>query len=215
MGDIGFADEALLEQAAQPWLAKGGYRFVHRPSGQDLPGFLRSYRPDAVLFGPENILLEVIYKGRPDAAERISAIKALLAGHKDWRLEVIYGGAAPQSLSAVPVATLKRVLSGLARDGKAPAAGDYLLMWGVLEAVARHLVPQETTRPQSPTRVVALLASGGALAPEDEDVLMQAASIRNRLIHGEVGLELSSEHYDRLYAIVDTLVDAIEGSMVD
>jgi uncharacterized protein YutE (UPF0331/DUF86 family) len=80
-----------------------------------------------------------------------------------------------------------------------------LLAWASFEAVGRMLAPDQFQRPQSPGRLVQLLASEGYLTPTEADKLRTLATKRNTIIHGELQTAVSREDVEDFARILDTL----------
>lgn len=201
-------EEAALDRYASRWTAKG-YRLVKNPSGSELPAFLRSYRPDAILIGPEKIVVEVVQKGQTDAVEKVATVRSLLADHPDWHLEVLYAGVAPQPVSQMTPNRLRKTLDQIESANESDDLGTFLLLWAVLEAATRNLEPDATRRPQSPGRVVELLAASGRITPSDADVLRESAKLRNRLIHGDLDVSVPVHVRTRMSQVAEDLVSSL------
>lgn len=188
--------DAALDRYARSWESRG-YQLIKNPRRGDLPDFLNSYRPDAILLSPdsangENIAVEVLFKGDAEAQAKIESLRPILAHHAGWRLEVLYAGKQPQNLEPLSADRLRETLERLEETDETDP-GAFLMLWPVLEATARILSPSDTRRPQSPGRVVELLASEGYVVPEDADILRHSATLRNRLIHGDLDLDVPVE----------------------
>jgi hypothetical protein len=209
MSDIATAEDQALERFARRWQAQG-YRIVRNPTGRDLPDFLASYRPDAVLLGPENVLVEVVRKGQSDVPDKLKALRTLLASHPDWRLEVLYAGTEPELIAPVSTINLRKSLSEIAASEKGEPRASFLLLWATLEAIARRLEPDQTRRPQTPGRVVEVLASEGHILPEEADFLRSASLLRNRLIHGGLDVDVSGDLVRRVLALASKLLGSLE-----
>jgi uncharacterized protein YutE (UPF0331/DUF86 family) len=83
----------------------------------------------------------------------------------------------------------------------------FLMAWAALEAEARRLLGDRLGRPQSPGRVAQMLGQEGFLPPDDADSIRTLADVRNRLIHGELTIQLSQENLDKLLQILIQLRD--------
>lgn len=200
--------DAVLDRYASKWTSQG-YRLVKNPHGDELPDFLGSYRPDAILVGPQKIMVEVLYKGEPQAQTKLDALRSLLTGRDDWRLEIVYAGVRPPTVSPTSAVRLRQTLDRIeSMDDADPGA--FVMLWPVMEAAARLLVPDETRRPQSPGRVVELLASHGVIVPSDADFLRQAATLRNRIVHGELDTAVPQDMRQRTERIAQQVVGSVE-----
>src|SRR4051812_12341812 len=85
----------------------------------------------------------------------------------------------------VPIETIKGVLGDAEKLLKAeqfPAA--LLLCWAAFEAFARNQLQSTFARPQTPGRIVEILAGDGILTPTEADKLRLLARQRNNFIHG-------------------------------
>ena len=185
MSETEETERAILEKMSKIWTDQGFEVFL-RPPGGILPDFLKKYRPDALLLKDDDkVLVEVIRKGRPHVEERIRRLKALIDNQSDWRLEVVYSG---ENVSAVRAVGLDKILESLesAEDLliKEPRAS--LLLWASLEATARNIFPTQTSRPQSPGRIIELLAGSGEVTLSEAQRLRHLMSLRNRVVHGEL-----------------------------
>ncbi|MBY5794390.1 hypothetical protein [Rhizobium leguminosarum] len=193
-----------------PRLGAQGYRVVRRPTKSDLPAFLADYEADAVAIGPKgNIVVEVVTKGSPTAQAKIRRLREILADHPDWRLEVVYGGQGERQVPIASMSAIERTVDALNKLTDPRAS--ILLAWASLEAIARHLEPSETLKPQTPGRVVELLAAGGFVTPSQAETLRNLATIRNQVIHGNVDLEPSVDQLQSLITITHELVSFLKG----
>lgn len=204
------ANESLALEEYLPRLGARGYRVVRRPTRADLPPFLADYGADAVAIGPDgkNIIVEVVTKGNPTAQSKVRKLREILANHPEWRLEVIYGGASERQVPIASIPAIEGTVADL--DKLADARASLLLAWASLEAIARHLNPAETTRPQTPGRVVELLAAGGFVTPTQAEGLRSMANIRNQVIHGNMNLQPSAGQLQELIQTTRGLVPVLK-----
>jgi hypothetical protein len=213
MTELTREEDDALERYASKWTSQG-YRLLKNPHGVELPEFLGSYRPDAVLLAApgsssDNILVEVLYKGQTDAQRKIEAVRPLLAGRSGWRLDVLYAGVAPPTLVPTSKGRVRDTLASIEGMNESDP-GAFVMLWPVLEAIARILSPDQTRRPQSPGRVVELLASEGHVSPNEADILRRAANLRNRLIHGDLDAQVTPDLRKATQRIARNLVRSLE-----
>lgn len=179
--------ERLVLDKYEAHLKERGYRLNRRPRGADVPDFLGGFLPDAIATGrTPSLLIEVIRKGAPHAEEKVRRLNMLLRDRDDWRLEVLYSGETQVSLQASPSDAIDELLSSARRLAVPETRASLLLTWSGLEALARRLEPLNTARPQSPGRVVEILAGAGHVTPSEADRLRKAVLWRNQLIHGDM-----------------------------
>jgi len=62
--------------------------------------------------------------------------------------------------------------------------GATLIGWATFEALGRVLSPAKFARPQTPERLIEILAGDGVVTPSEADILRRLARSRNRIIHG-------------------------------
>jgi hypothetical protein len=210
MNEFERAENAVLDRHEPAWIAQG-YKVVRHPSRSTLPPFLEKYEPDAVLLGRKpKVVVEVVRKGQPQVENKVRQLNSLLAGHDDWRLEVLYAGEEPNELPAIPTERLRESLTNVRHLAPVDQRSGLLLLWATLEALTRRLEPTKTKRPQTPGRVVELLAGAGFITPSEAEQLREAASWRNRLVHGDLSVALSDTQLLAVVDIVEELIAALE-----
>jgi hypothetical protein len=199
-------DRYALDMFEPIWRRKG-YTLLRAPSPQQLPAFLKGFRPDAIATGAEpSLVIEVASGQGPAKANRLHRLKSALDKQDGWRLEVLYVGSEgapikPASLEATEAA-LKRAKTLAAKEPDAAL----LLAWAAIEAVGRVLEPGLTEFSLGALAVVDLLVGYGHLSQEDGVSLRALALKRNRIAHGELETSPSIEEIAALVAIAESLV---------
>ena len=82
-----------------------------------------------------------------------------------------------------------------------------LLAWATVEATARLLATKHFERPQTPGRLVQVLASEGILTPTEADDLRVLAEKRNNFIHGELQTPITKAEIERIASILGTMIN--------
>ena len=209
MSEYEQAEKAVLDAHEPAWRAQG-YTVLRRPSGSSLPSFLHSYEPDALLLGrTPTVVVEVVRKGQPHVESRIRRLKELLSGHPDWRLEILYAGEEPELLPVVTTEVLQQLLIDVRALSATDARAGLLMLWSTLEALGRRIEPKGMERPQSPGRVVELLAGMGAIVPSEADTLRRVARLRNRLIHGDLEISPSERDLREALDVAESLLTVV------
>lgn len=204
-------ERALLDEYEPRWLAQG-YKVIRHPSAEEVPKFLGYFRPDALALGQDvSLVVEVIRKGSPNAEEKVRRLKALLEPQERWRLEVLYSGEAESGLPPAESDAISELLEAARTLYLHEPRGALLLTWAALEALARRLEPQASAKPQSPGRVVELLASTGHVAPSEAERLRAAVNQRNRLIHGDLSVRPPPSDVSEILEIARNLLLKLEG----
>lgn len=201
--------ERTVLESLLPTLEAEGYHVFVEPPPFVLPPFMGSYRPDAVALKPgKNIAIEVISPVRSGTG-KAKKLQELFSPHRDWEFRIYY--APPRNVDPVIAVadkeSIQRVVANLSQiretAGGVPAL---LTAWAALEAVGRVLVPNLLARPQTPLRLLEVLASEGYLAPDEADAMREIVHLRNRVAHGHFRDAVTGAHLDRITETIRTLV---------
>jgi uncharacterized protein YutE (UPF0331/DUF86 family) len=200
-------EDDVLESLLPKYEAEGFDVFVN-PSPSILPPFMQAYRPDAVALRPDKKIAIEVVRSTGSSAQKVRELKSLFAPQSDWELRVFYvsplsseGALEVASRSAIKDA-IQRVLD-LKKDGhKLPAL---IMAWATLEALGRALLPEELRRPQTPARLIEVLASAGYLTPQEADTLRAAISLRNGAVHGGLDPVVDETLLEQFITILQTL----------
>jgi len=82
----------------------------------------------------------------------------------------------------------------------------FLMAWSTLEAAGRSLLPNELRRPQTPARLVEVLAGKGHITPDEADRLRRLAKSRNDLVHGDLQTSVTRRDLKFLLLVLRTLL---------
>ena len=187
-------------------LSERGYT-IYRSANDILPKELRTLRPDAIAVGKEpNYLIEVIRDDVEESA-KLKQLRQEISKIPGWKLLVLYDrGTRVKALAEASAgeidAAIESARNVLAAGEVAPAL---LLAWGVFEALARRLRPEEFHPPQSPGRVIQILTAAGELSSQDEMFLRHLVPARNSIIHGELATAISAAEVREFIGILGVL----------
>ena len=202
-------DLDILENVLPRYRAEGFDVYVN-PSPSILPPFMQAYRPDAVALKPDRkIAIEVVRSNRTSPL-KLKELNSLFAPHHDWELRVIYDlplspEMTPDVASRAAIYTaIQRVLN-LKKDGH--LLPGLIMAWATLEAVARALMPDEFRRPQTPSRLIEVLAQAGYLTPKEADLLRPMILLRNAAVHGSVDPAVDEKQLEQFVTVLRTLAD--------
>lgn len=201
----------------KPRYEKEGFQFLIAPESSELPDFLAGFRPDAIAKrGDERVVIEV--KSTSRAADE-SAIVKFLAGeipkHEGWRFEVIVAEK-ERDRSAMQVPTKDELAAELDSVKTLIEQGEYKVAlpyaWGLLEAISRKLVFDERDRTTRflPRTVVEKLTSEGYLNDEMHERLLEISNLRNQIVHGFMGVDVSREKLQTLLSVIQKLIEELE-----
>lgn len=204
--------ESDVLQRLVPELQAEGYEVFLHPNRTLVPEFLKGYAPDILARrADKNVVIEVKRRStNPD--EKLEGLAKRFENKKDWEFRVIWiePMSAVQTLRIQTPETVNARITEireLTEQGYLSPA--LLLAWATFEAIGRTLVIQQFQRPQTPGRLVQVLATEGYLTPTEADTLRVLAEKRNRLIHGELDTGASTDDMRRFAEILDTLLSSV------
>ncbi len=202
----------LLQSVVVPELQAEGYDVYLHPKRPKLPEFFGTFPPDAIAFGAKkNLVIEVLQR-TPNAEQKLERIRALLKGQENWELRVFWAEPASPDKTVeaqTPEAVRKNIVEIKELCARGSFAAALLVGWATFEAVGRILIPEQFRRPQTPGRLVQVLAQGGHLTPSEADSLRRLASLRNSLIHGDLRVTVPREDIEVFVSILETLLSNV------
>lgn len=175
-----------------------GYAFVAEPAADQLPQFMAGYRPDAIAEKPgQNVAIEIKHRQSLANQRRLQEIRRLFDGQSNWQLHVFFSGdKQPQSI-AIPVATEEAILNrknelqALATTGHLQPA--FVMAWSLLEAALQSVDSDAGDKPRTPGTVLQILTMNGHISGDTERRLRKLIDLRNRIVHGDVAAEPTTE----------------------
>lgn len=198
----------LLEDIASNLRAEG-YDVYFRPQQAILPAFLAGTTPDAVAFGkPKNLAIVVVDAGA--ARTRVEQLTSRLKSSREWELRVyaVKPSAGEKAIASTPMPAIVAALATVRQLGTMGLSGPALLMaWATFESLARNREPSLFARPQTPGRLIEVFAAEGRVTPTDADVVRRLATLRNRLVHGDLEIAVSSADLQKFVEILESLVE--------
>jgi uncharacterized protein YutE (UPF0331/DUF86 family) len=200
--------DVLLDSLLPQYQAEGFEVFVN-PTPSILPSFMHKYRPDAIALRPDRKIAIEVLRASETSSRKVQDLNSLFASHSDWELRVFYvSSSAPEkALEVVPRAAIRKSIE---RVRALQSAGHLLpaliMAWSTLEGVGRALLPEPLKRPQTPRRLVEVLAEAGYLTPGEADLLRSAIALRNAAVHGRVDLIVDEKQISQFLGVLDTLI---------
>ncbi len=207
-------ERQLLGQMAEEY-GDLGYQVTMDPNPEELPDFLRDFRPDAIARkNGDNVVIELKRNDFVKPRYELRKLAIELAKHPGWHLRVVIVGVPPHERQAeLPALSIKDVqhqrssIEALYGTGQQAAA--LLLLWSLFEALA-HLRMQERDverrRPQSPVALAKDLVSLGTIEQTDYERLLDVIALRNKIAHGFPNLDIDQNVYKTLRDLVDKVL---------
>ena len=169
-----------------------GFTFMADPDADQLPDFLGTYRPDAVVRKSGQNVAIAVRRGPGPSEPSLQVMRQMIEGHPDWRLHVAFMGSDPRRTTAIPRADPAEIRAQAAGIRALNAAGHhrpaFVMAWSLLEAVLRAR-SDEADLANPPGSVVQALAMNGLIDPEAERALRALIDLRDRIVHGDLAAE--------------------------
>jgi uncharacterized protein YutE (UPF0331/DUF86 family) len=180
-------EEIALMEGFTADLEAEGYEVYVQPSSSILPKFMRGFLPDAIARKPgKNLVIEIVREGQRRSAQ-LEELRKLISEHDDWQLRLLL--VTPSNIVLpVEVSTREEIARTIANAEELAESRQLtaalLLAWAAFEALGRALLPERFVKPQTPRRLVEVLASSGYVTPTEADHIRSLIDSRNKFIHG-------------------------------
>ncbi len=183
---------AVQEAAARTVqrLREQGWDVLVEPGPEVLPETLAGFRPDLLARrGDERALVEIRSRRQPPDLDMVTLAERV-AALPGWRLDLVYVPDSPAVADREQLTRWVRAALDLAQSSPEAAL---LLGWSAAEGLLHQLAEPLGVDTDQPGRLLATLASLGALEHEEHDDLRRALEARNALAHGRVGPAVTAE----------------------
>lgn len=197
--------EAIRQYA--DWYAQQGYQVSVEPAPRDLPEFLRTLAPDLIARRDgENIVVE-IKTSSPASFDKVQHLARALEHRAGWKLQVVYVDLPDPEWrppARLPEASdLLARLNSLDRVDKDDdqARLQFLLLWSIIEAAARHRLSRleiPPTRRISSSALLKMLLTEGVIEEEQYAVLRRGLAVRNAIAHGFLNQPIDAALFEEL-----------------
>jgi uncharacterized protein YutE (UPF0331/DUF86 family) len=209
--------ERLL-QLAEEYRDKG-YEISFHPNPEDLPDFLRNYRPDMIVRrGDEAVIIEVKSRRSLNSSSRqyLQNLAQSVEQHPGWRFELVmtnpedavYSPKAESSLQQPEIETRLQVARQLATQHPESAI---LYSWSLVEATLRLVAEHEGMSLQrlDPLYLVKQLVTEGVISRPEYQLLMDALALRNAIAHGFKATQITQESVYQLIDVTEQLLKTL------
>jgi REase_AHJR-like len=190
--DLVTSEREAIRQYAD-WYAQQGYEVSVEPSPRELPEFLRALAPDLIARRDgENVVVE-IKTSSPASFEAIQRLARALEHRASWQLQVVYVDLPDPEWQPPPrLPETKDLLARLDRIGSASedehqSRLEFLLLWSIIEAAARHRLSARKVPPTSrisSSALLKMLLTEGIIEDDDYVLLRRGLAARNAIAHG-------------------------------
>jgi REase_AHJR-like len=199
------SERQAIKQYAD-WYSQQGYQVSIEPPARELPEFLRTLAPDLIARrDSENIVVE-IKTSSPASLEHVQKLARALEHRAGWALRVVYADLPDPEWE--PPSQLPEIAELLARLDAIGADGDddhdriqFLLLWSITEAAARHrLAPFgiPPTRRISSSAIIKTLLTEGIIEEDSYATLRRALAVRNAIAHGFINQPIEQGMFEEL-----------------
>jgi uncharacterized protein YutE (UPF0331/DUF86 family) len=210
--------ERLLKLAEE--YREQSYEVLFHPNLEDLPDFLKNYRPDLIARrGNEAVVIEVKSRSSLDSSSNqfLRNLAQLVEQHPGWRFELVmtnpkdatYSPKAEGSLQAHEIESRLQVARQLATQHSESAI---LYSWSLVEATLRLVAEKEELNLErfDPLYLVKQLATEGVISRSEYQLLMDALLLRNAIAHGFKTTQFTQESVHKLIEITEQLLKALD-----
>ena len=190
--DLVTGEREAIRQYAD-WYAQQGYEVSVEPSPRELPKFLRTLAPDLIARRDgENIVVE-IKTSSPASFGAVQRLARALEHRAGWKLRVVYVDLAdpewqpPPGLPETKDLSAQLDLIGRANEDGVQRRAEFLLLWSIVEAAARHQLSTLKVPPTSrisSSALLKMLVTEGIIEDHNYAVLRRGLAARNAIAHG-------------------------------
>lgn len=197
-----------------------GYEISFHPSSEELPDFLKNYRPDMIVRREdEAVVIEV--KSRlslnSSSTQYLKSLAQEIEQHSGWRFELvmtnpeeaIYSVEAEGSLQKNEIKSRLEVVRQLLEQYPELAI---LYSWSLVEATLRLVAEEEGLglKRLEPLYLVKQSATEGIICQSEYQLLMNSFSLRNAVAHGFKTTQIKQDSVRKLIEITEQLLETVQ-----
>jgi uncharacterized protein YutE (UPF0331/DUF86 family) len=214
--------EKVLQLAAE--YRKEGYEVFFHPSSDDLPDFLKGYRPDLVLKrGNESVIVEVRsrFSLNSPSTQYLRYLAQVVEEHSDWRFELVMTNSediidSPNIEGSLQQSEIETRLQAARQLVSQYPESAILYSWSLVEATLRLVADHEGLNLQrfEPLYLMKQLVTEGLISRSQYQLLKNAYSLRSNIAHGFKITQLSQESVYELIDITEHLLETLNTSTI-
>lgn len=207
-----------VKEIAKEYMEKG-YEVIMEPHPNNLPDFLKGYRPDILASKEgENIIIEVKSSISMNKSEYMIELAKRIEKNKGWKFELIITNPKKKKVeNKIPsVSSIQKRLDSI-YELKSPNQREakFILSWVTFEAATRNLLMLEQPKSElvlSPNALIKQLYSYGIIGKMNYNQLLKIAVKRNEIVHGffdDNNKEIEKDT-QRLITIIEDLLKEVK-----
>ncbi|WP_228049981.1 hypothetical protein [Tychonema sp. LEGE 06208] len=209
--------ERLLKLAEE--YREKGYEISFHPNSEDLPDFLKSYRPDLIVRrGEESVVIAVKSRAslNSPSSTYLRNLAQAVAENPGWRFELVMTNSedavelpkAEDSFQEHEIELGLQVAKQLVTQHLESAM---LYSWSLVEATLRIVAQKEELSLQrlDPLYLVKQLTVEGVISKSEYQLLMNACSLRNSIAHGFKTTQLTQKSVCELIEVTEQLLKGL------
>ncbi|MGD1918924.1 MAG: hypothetical protein ACFCAD_08530 [Pleurocapsa sp.] len=195
---------------------ENGYKISFCPNPEDLPDFLKNYRPDLIDHRyDENVVIEVKSRHSLDSSSNqyLRNLAQQIEQHPGWRFELVminseeatYLAEAKETLQESEIKSRLKIVQKLSEQH---SESGIILAWTLIEATLRLVAEREqlSLSKINPLYLIKLLTTEGIISRLQYQLLMDSYSLRSTIVHGFKNTKSAEVNQD----IVNKLIKLIE-----
>jgi uncharacterized protein YutE (UPF0331/DUF86 family) len=197
-----------------------GYDILFHPNPEDLPDFLRNYRPDMIVSREDEVVV-IEVKSRSSlnssSTQYLQSLAQAVEQHPGWRFELVmtnpgeaaYFTRAEGSLQEQEIQSRLAVVSQLSENYPESAI---LYSWSLVEATLRLVADKErlSLRRFDSLYLVKRLATEGVISQSEYQLLMNSLSLRNAVAHGFKTAQITQDSVFELIEFIEQLLKTLQ-----
>jgi uncharacterized protein YutE (UPF0331/DUF86 family) len=197
-----------------------GYDILFHPNPEDLPDFLRNYRPDMIVSREDEVVV-IEVKSRSSlnssSTQYLQSLAQAVEQHPGWRFELVmtnpgeaaYSTRAEGSLQEQEIQSRLAVVSQLSENYPESAI---LYSWSLVEATLRLVADKErlSLRRFDSLYLVKRLATEGVISQSEYQLLMNSLSLRNAVAHGFKTAQITQDSVFELIEFIEQLLKTLQ-----
>lgn len=204
----------LLELARE--YRKSGYEVIIEPNEKQLPSFIAPFRPDMIAWNTvESVVFEVKSQKTLSSSPELQDIARAVHGRKGWRFELVVTNSKDKDVVAAETEEILDYTEILSRLQEAQILSQqefgeaaFIIAWSAAEAVMRKIAARERVAKDNSSfeYLSKNLYAQGILEKDQYETFLEAARIRNSIVHGYKEPRSLAKTFNKVVSITNKLL---------